>query len=650
MKVPIYWLEEYVELPDTKLLTDKLTMIGHMLDKSLVVNGEPVIDLELRGNRADCYSIYGIAREVSAAFGKGLKSLKTEKLIKVNKLANSGLKINTPLVKRAAMTEIYNVKIQKSPKWLQDRLEAYGMESINNIVDLTNYVMIETGEPMHAFDLDKVKGDSLEIRMAKDSEKITTFMGTVLTLTDDDLVWAKGNTLLSVAGAIGGKDNSVSSETKNILLEAANYDRANIRKSIYRHSLLTESGIRHEKDLDPNLVDIAIGRFLYLIRKYGWGDFDSTCVDYYPRRILPWKIKLSFSQLNEIGGVEIERAAVKRILTNLNFDIDKFDKNSIEVNVPTYRTDVKLEEDLIEEILRIYGYENIPAHVLSLEIPKPVTPDFIKQEQSLRISATSTGFNEIISSAFVKEDLSMYNVHPLTPEAKTASLINPPSPDIKYLRATLIPNLFELSQKAIYERESEVRFFEIGKIYYKEGAKYKEERKMGFAFHSEEGDSFIKFKEALFSFFAKENLDLPVLNPEVFVFPISNSFEIFMDKERIGLGGKIGSTYFAEINLDSILNKEKKYLVKLWPKYPPQIEDITLSLPEKTYVGKLVTEIYSISKKINRIELKDIYKDSYTFRIWYQDETKTLTDLEVKDIRERVISSLKNKFGVSIRE
>jgi len=297
MKIPLNWLNEIIPLPaDNGVLTDKLTMVGHMLDKRLVIDGEEVVDLELRGNRADCYSILGIAREVSAIFDTKVKLLQTLELTKVSKLLNSNLSVDTPLVKRAAMTEAFDVKITKSPAWLVKKLTAYGMESVNNIVDLTNYVMIETGEPMHAFDSDKVKGE-LQIRLAKEGEKMITFQGATLTLTKNDLVWSRGTEVLSVAGAIGEKYHSISETTKNILVEAANYDRANIRRSVYRHNLLTEAGIRHEKELDPNMVDNALGRFLFLLKKHGWGTPNCKIYDYYPKKLNPWKLKLNFDYL-----------------------------------------------------------------------------------------------------------------------------------------------------------------------------------------------------------------------------------------------------------------------------------------------------------------------------------------------------------------
>jgi phenylalanyl-tRNA synthetase beta chain len=645
MKIPLNWLGELIKLPeDSKSLTDSLTMVGHMLDKKSITDGKTVIDLELRGNRADCYSILGIAREVSAIFDEKINNLCSLELNNVTKLKNSNLIIKTSLVKRAATTEIYNVKITKSPEWLSRRLVEYGMESINNIVDLTNYVMIETGEPMHAFDLDKIT-ESLEIRLAKDGEKMTTFQNDIITLTKNDLVWAMGNEVLSVAGAIGEKYHSISDTTRNILLEAANYDRANIRRSVYRHNLLTEAGIRHEKELDPNMVESAIGRFLYLIKKYGWGVPNCKVYDYYPKKSKPWKLKLNYKYLKSLGNVDIKAIDVKKILVNLGFKITTDTREDLEVLVPTYRTDITLEEDLVEEVLRIHGYDKIPAHVLSLEIPKDVTPNYIKQEDKLKQNASAVGFSEAISLSFVKEDLAKYNKHSQKGDTKIVSLQNPPSPDYKNLRINLLANLYELARKAIFERASEVRLFEVGKIYSKEKGRYFENRKIGFIYYQEGAMSFEIFKGLINAFFVKMGIDLPSFSSEMLLVPLRDSYELHLNNKIIGYGGQLENIYFAEIDLDSILASEKTHEVTLWPKYPPQIEDITLTFPKKTRIGEVIDSIRSVNQLVNKTELKDSYKDAYTFRIEYQDPEKTLTNEDVEKIRNEILKKVKEKFG-----
>lgn len=649
MKIPINWLNQIVNLPkDTKLLTEKLTMIGHMLDKIEVVDGQTVIDLELRGNRADCYSIMGIAREVAAISNGNIKTQPEIKVKQVKKL-NTNLSIKSPLVKRAMITQITGVKIEKSPKWLSQKLELYGMESVNNIVDLTNYVMIETGQPMHAFDNGKLSKD-LQVRLAKHKERIITFQNSSITLTKDDLVWTMGEKVIAIAGGIGEKYHSISNDTTNILVEAANYDRASIRKTIYRHKLLTESGIRQEKELDPNMVESAIGRFLYLIQKNGWGKFDSKVYDYYPKKINPWKIKLDLNNLFTIGGVEITNATIKKILSNLNFKIISFTKNDIELLVPTYRTDVTLPEDLIEEILRIYGYDKIPSNVLSLEIPKQITPEYIIQESKAREAAAAVGFSEAITLSFVKKAFSSYNLNSEKAQAQIVELINPPSPDNQNLRMTLLSNLFELSQKAINLGSSDVQLFELGKIYYKYKGKYVEERKCGFVFQQIDKNSFAKFKSKIDSFFSLMGISSHTLNPEALLLPLTNSYEIYAAGKKVGVGGKIKNIYFAEIDLDKILGTGIQYKITLWPKYPPQIEDVTFYLPDRTLLGEVAKNIKSINLVKNCV-LSGSYQNNYfTFKIWYQHPEKTLTNSEVEEARTNIVNLIKDKFEGKIKD
>jgi phenylalanyl-tRNA synthetase beta chain len=650
MKIPLNWLKEFVKLPKSEVeLTHKLTMVGHMLDKKEIISGETIIDLELRGNRADCYSILGIAREVSALYKTPVKYPKElPKLKIVDALQNCSLTVKTPLVKRVMMVKIKDVKIVSSPKWLAERLKAYGIDSINNIVDLTNYVMIETGEPMHAFDLDKL-GENLEIRLALNNEKITTFQDMVITLTSDDQVWSNGNEILSVAGAIGGKYHSITENTKNVLLEAASYDRANIRRTVHRHNLLTDAGIRHEKELDPNLVETAISRFLYLIEENGWGKIEEGIFDYYPQVVKPWKLKINLEKIKSLGGIDIAAGEVKSILKSLNFQVTNSNKNQIEILVPTYRTDVTVEEDVVEEILRIYGYDKIPVNILSLEIPEVVTPAFIDQELRLKQHLVALGFNEVISSTFVKENLSDLNLLLDEGVAKRVELSNPPSPDNKVLRMTLLPNLYEFTEKIINERGTETSLFEIGKIYYKDREKCFEKRKIGIISWNKNGLGFVKFKGVIDGLFSKNNIKNITYSNAPLSIGLNETFSILAGKEIVGYGGKYKDIYFCEIDLDSILNKSGEYRASLWPKYPPQIEDHNFIFPEKTKIGEVIDVIKNIDSNVSTLELIDTYKNSYTFRIEYQDPNKTLTDKEVEEVRNKILQAVKTKFGGQIK-
>lgn len=647
MRVPISWLKEFVKLPkDQNLLTEKLTFAGHLFDKIDTSNSDTVLDLELRGNRADCYSIFGIAREISALFESELFSppLHT-KLEKVKQLKECFLKINSSYVKRVMMVTLSDINIVPSPKWMKDKLEAYGIPSINNIVDLTNYIMIETGEPMHAFDLDQI-GNNIEIRLARKSEKMATFLGETITLSEDDLVWANNNSILSIAGAIGEKNHSISGKTTNVLIEAANYDRSNIRRTIYRHHLLTDAGIRHEKDLDPNNVEYAVYRALKIIEENGWGKVKPYIYDYYPKPIKPWSIKLNYDYLELLGGVKLNPKNIKNILERINFKITSNSSNSITVLCPTYRTDVTFEEDLIEEILRIYGYTNISERVLSFEIPKIITPPQITQEISSKNILTGFGFDEIISSSFVSENNLIFNRYlDNNITCKSIRVINRPSPDVEILRTTLFPNLLSMTQKVINYLGNEIRFFEIGKVFYQEKKKYFEKRKLALIYWSKNKVSRLKFKGWLEGYFEKSNIEnisyKETSNSSSY---FTNSYNIFCNNICVGYGFSYEKIYFVEIDLDLILDKARALKVNLWPKYPPQIEDITIKFPEKTHIGDVLNFI-KIQNSIKNVLYKGSYKNSSTFKIWFQNTNKTLDDKEVEKIRNNILDNIKIKYG-----
>lgn len=649
MKVPLNWLKEYVTLPEKQEeLTHKLTMVGHMLDKLEHKNGTPIIDLELRGNRADCYSILGIAREISALYKT---SVTYPKIYQQTKILNDTfpvkLSVKTDLVKRVMMAQIKNVVITESPRWLKEKIESYGMASINNFVDLTNYVMIETGQPMHAFDNDKI-GTNLEIRLAHAGEKMTTFQGIDVSLTKDDLVWANQDKILSVAGAIGGKDDSLSIHTKNVLLEAASYDRANIRRSIHRLNLLTEAGIRHEKELDPNLVDFGISRFLSLVSDNKWGDVENIVSDYYPNKHTSWSVSLSYDYLSSLTGIAISPKEIEEILTLLQFRVTKKDSNGITVEVPTYRTDVQLEEDLVEEIIRMYGYDKIPAQTLSLEIPEDVTPSYITQETEIKRALVEIGFDEIITLPFIKEDHLAINTPIPERPVSMVKVVNRPSHDFEYLRMSMLPNLYAVTKKIQDERGNLSQLFEIGKTYVKKGSEYIESRNLGILYWEKNADftTFKGFLELLFHKLLLPKGKYKLLKKSSSI--LTNTFSISLKTEVVGVGGMYKDMYFLQIDLEKLLGKEGKRKAQMWPKYPPQIEDITLLVPDATHIGEIV-DAFEKEKLVSEINLTTIYENAYTFRVYFQSDEKTLTDNEVTAIREKILSNLMKIYKVTLK-
>ncbi|MDP3888774.1 MAG: phenylalanine--tRNA ligase subunit beta [bacterium] len=653
MKVPINWLKDYTKIPqDLNVLTDKLTMVGHMLDKKETVNSETIIDLELRGNRADCYSILGIAREVSAIFKTPLKTpLLYEDLKKVKEL-KVGIKIETPLVKRVMAVIIKNIKLAPSPSWMVNRLSAYGVPSINNIVDTTNYVMIETGQPMHAFDIDKL-GNEINIRLAKKGEKLVTFEGTIIKLTNEDLIFANEKGPLSIAGAIGGRNYSISESTKNILLEAANYNRANIRRTCRRHSLFTEAGLRHEKELDPNLVEEGIKRFLKIIKENNWGEINSGVFDHYPNPKKGLILSLLYDNLWNLTGFQIDRKDVSSNLASLGFKIIEESTKGIKVLCPAFRTDVTQEADLVEEVVRLTGYDKIPLNTLALEIPKLITPNFIRQEKKAKEAVMALGFDEQISLPFVKENDLGINIlldFDSKISAEPVIVANPPSPDFKVMRMSLLPNLLDFAEKIKNERGEKAFLFEIGKIYFKEKNKYEEKRRLGLIYWQKSGSAFSEFKgllEVLFKQLSLENINFEEKQLNSFDQP---QFTAVINKKQFVFGGLAKeNTFYAEIDLDAILGQDQVQKVLLWPKFPPIIEDISFIVPHKTKVGGMIQSIESVSPKIKSVQFLNAYENTRSFRIFYQNPHKTLTNKEILEVRKKIEEIIEKEFKAKLK-
>ncbi len=446
MNVPLSWLADYVKLPkDTKVLTDRLTAIGHMLDKTKKVGDETIIDLELRGNRADMFGLIGIARDISAALNEKLvlpeiaelpKKDKQHSLVEVQEDAKD-------LVTRYEAIKL-KVKVEPSPKWLSDKLTLIGVPSINNVVDITNYVMWETGEPLHAFDYAKVQ--KLVLRKAKSGEKFQTItQGQEVSLNKDDLVITDGKNVQALT-MIGGLHSKVDETTSEIILEAAVYDSANARRTARRLKIITEAGLRHEKHLDPQQVEFALARAVFLLEQHAHAKIEGLVSDYYPKVTKPKVINFDFNQVKKLAGIDIPEKTSKEILEKLGF---------VNNEVPTFRTDIEGSADLVEEIVRIYGYDKIPSTPISSALSVPQSyPSYLIQEL-LRDHLTKLALNEVITLTMVPNEWADGGI----------KLTNPPDPDRAYLRTSLIPSLHEYALRWINLGKSRIAIFEVGKLF-----------------------------------------------------------------------------------------------------------------------------------------------------------------------------------------
>jgi phenylalanyl-tRNA synthetase beta chain len=375
------------------------TPIGVDIKEVLGLNGG-VIDFEITSNRADCFSVYGIAREASATFDKDLKVLD----LKFNEDKDSinnylQVDIKDDLCRRYAARMIKNVKIQPSPDWMQQRLKEAGVRPINNIVDITNYVMLELGQPLHAFDYRYIDEKRIIVRRAEDGEKFKTLDGAERTLDSSMLVIADGKKAVAVAGVMGGENSEVKEDTSTIVFECANFNGPNLRITSKKLGLRTEASSRYEKDIDPNLGDIVLNRVCHLVEAIGAGEVVGGVIDVYPSPVEPHNVEVSSKWINNFIGIEVEPARMKEMLSRLGMEAQGED--ILNIKVPTYRQDVKIKEDVAEEIARLYGYDKIPSVKMIGETVEAVWSEEQKLGRIVKNAMTSSGLYHVWVTSFI---------------------------------------------------------------------------------------------------------------------------------------------------------------------------------------------------------------------------------------------------------
>jgi len=465
MKIPLIWLKDYVETTKSiKELSADFTQLGLMLDKPL--DETNVMDLEQRLNRSDLLSMLGCARDLAAfeavkltlpkTYTKpGLKSASDE-LIKVN--------VESKVVRRFQTRIFRGIKVGPSPKWLVERLSTYGMDSINNIVDITNFVMIEYGQPMHAQDIAKLSGD-LTIRPSKPGEKITTLLGTQVELTKASHVITTGGEPIVILGVVGGKRTGVTSTTTDIVLDAGNYDSRSIRQSSRQLKIMNETVSRDDKFLDPRLIDFALDRATGLILELAGGSYYIND-DYYPTPVTPQTITLRLSRLQLLSGMELDLQLAKKILKSLEYVVIEQSADKLTLEVPYFRTDIEVEDDLVSDILRIHNYANIPLIALSSPVPSDITDPIYRFEDRLRDLLVAQGAHEHITNSLTESE----------GRADQVILVNALTSDQNALRTDLIPGLTHVLSTYKKHKLAGVKVFELGKVFRRNEQNYLEGR------------------------------------------------------------------------------------------------------------------------------------------------------------------------------
>jgi len=696
------WLQSFFKknLPKPEKLAELLTMHSFEVSEVKKSGQDWILDIDILPNRGpDCFSHLGIVREISAVTGLKYVTdtyvLKEDKEIRTKDFIKVEVKDKT-VCPRYTVRVITDVKIGFSPKWMRERLEVCGLKSINNVVDIANYVMLETGQPLHAFDGSKLEGKKIIVRFAHQGEKITTLDEEKYELEKEILVIADSNKPVAIAGIKGGKVPEIDLKTKVVVLESANFDPKIIRRVSKRIDLKTDASWRFEHGIDPNLTELAINRAAYLIQEIAGGKICQGLVDIYPKKVFPKIIKLDLDYVERLLGIKIPHQEIITILKSLGFKINPFGKlrvnpeqsrriknpklKIIEVKVPTFRLDLSLPEDLIEEIGRIYGYQKIPDRFPIAALVPPKRNLDIFWEDMAKDILKEAGFNEIYNYSFLSEketETFKYSKKDLI------ELENPISSDFQYLRPSLIPNLLKNIEKNQPNFE-EIKIFELGKIFQapphqnKFGTgQAKSEQKILAGMLT--GDKFYEVKgivDLLLNKLGISNIWYDEYQPtpeesKIAIWQPKKCAEIKVNHEEIGFLGEISPRILNNFKIISdvtVFDIDFEKLAKLTSeeheyrpilKFPSAVRDIAVLVPREIRVAQILNKIYDTGKELIRdVDLFDIYegeelpnsKKNLAFHIIYQAEDRTLSSEEINNLQNKIIKALEEESEWQVRK
>ncbi len=677
MKISLKWLKDYVAISlDPQKLAHKLTMAGLEVEKIENVGGDTTFELEITPNRPDCLNHLGLAREVSAILNKPLKPprIKSPKISKKKADVTIGNKDDCA---RYIGTIIQNVTATTSPSFIKERLSSIGLRAVNNIVDITNFTLMETGQPLHAFDYDKLTGGKIIVRRAKDGETITTIDGVERKLNPSILVIADAKRPVAIAGIMGGKDTEVTNSTKNILLESAYFDPILIRRGARALGLSSDSSYRFERGVDMITVQSGSLRAVSLICTHAKGTV-SAVSDVYPKKITTSvkSISITKNQINTLLGTDIPLQRCKSILDKLGFKVSA-KKDALRVVVPSFRGDIHQEVDLLEEIARVIGYDNLPTSLPEIKASRiPENKNRILRER-LADGLAVLGLNEAVTFATInKRHLEKTKLGPL-PALK---IKNPLTGEQELMRPSLFPSLLSLAATNINKGQKDLRFFEIGKVYPTSGVGEKETLGIllvGKRYHDwrtsgKEEVNFYDLKGTLESAIAKIGIRGVVFTPTQKEFLQSGRCAaITINGQEIGLAGEVAgdvlmawdikqkNVWCAEVNLEALLKHAKpqeKY--EPLPEFPAIIRDISIAVKKDMSFEKVrICAFETIPQFLVAVKFVEEYlgdKISFgqrgmTVSLVYQSPSRTLREDEINQLHEGFSKALVERLGATIR-
>ncbi len=629
---------------------------------------DSVIDFELTTNRGDLLSILGMAYELGAIYDKPVKDVDlshNESGEDLNK--NFKLNINTENCSVFLAKKVENVVIKESPKFIQNRLIASGIRPINNVVDISNYVMLELGQPLHFYDADKLNNE-IEVRMAQEGEKLTTLDNIQRTLTSDDIVISNGKEAIGLAGVMGGLDTEVAENTKNVIIEAAVFDSVKVRVTSNK-ILRSEASNRFEKGLDPNRTYMAAERAAKLLAEYAEGTVVTGTVKYDTTNVKPKTIEITFENITDVLGMKIPNEDILEVFRKLGFTYEVKDEK-VYVTVPTRRLDISIKEDLIEEVGRIYGLDNIQGKLPTVPMKEG---SLDKTDREIRNKMISLGLNETLSYVLVREDEADGFT---TDEFEKVKLLDPITEERSTLRYSVLASLLKIYEYNKARNVKDVSIFEIGKGFYKK-ENYGEDKKLAVLMSGKYYLGIENKKDVDFYVVkgvAEEILDyLGYCGRYSFVLPNKMPKEmhpgqtaaISVNNDIVGMIGKLHPSvekedvYVLEINLDELLSKRTgKMKFKEISKYPEIAKDLAIVVDKNISsdeIAKLIKK--AAGALLTKIEIFDVYeginipknKRSIAYSLSFGTMDRTLTDEEINNIMSKVIENLQNKIGAELR-
>ncbi len=663
------------EMRDGIFVFDKDYELGQDV-VNLMQLDDDIIEFEITPNRPDCLSIYGMAREASATFNGELQEPEIEIENEVDDIHEytNGIEVKTEACRRYYSRVIKDVVIKPSPLWMQTTLMNAGVRPVNNMVDITNYVMLELGEPLHAFDLDMLGGRKIIVRQAEAGEKLTTLDDVERILDQNDVVIADENTAIGLAGIMGGLDSEITKETKTVLLEGANFSPRHVRLTSKKLALRSEASTRFEKGIDPNLCSQAVERVCELVEKTGAGKVVKGVIDVDQTSGNPHSILMRPERARMLLGVEIPDEDLIDYLERLRFKTTVKEGNII-AEVPSYRDDVKVEADLIEEAGRLYGFHNIESKPLKGGLTRGEKPYNKQIEARVKSVLQGIGYNEVMTYSFISpKAYDKLNLPEDAPERNYIRLMNPLGEDYSTMRTTLMSNMMDLLGRNENKGIEEVFAYEIGYTFIPKSLPVvdlpEEKQVLSIGFYGDKDFYYMKETlEMVFSRLGIKNLDYRRLTDNYSFHP-GRAARVYSGDDELGVFGEVhpdvagnyelkNRPYVATINFDKVVeltDLDIKY--KPLPKYPSMTRDIAVVVDEDIMVGELEEVIIHHGKDlVESIDLFDIYrgnqveknKKSVAFSIVYRSYEGTLTDSVVNKIQTSIIEDLENKFDAKLR-